>query len=207
MILNVRKIMQWFIIITAAVFIVVSCNNPFSTRKAQDPGDVTGAPIKPATSPENVLYNLKASFESMSIQDYLDIFSEDFVFNPDREDSVMYLEDFRDGWGFEKERTYAENFLQINVTSYLEFFTDLYEYKAGEGMFDYIYSIMVFPATDSTKVDETINNKYMVKGHAWLYLRENDDGQWKIYKWTEITSMIDDAFITWGVLRVRNAGY
>ena len=46
-----------------------------------------------------------------------------------------------------------------------------------------------------------------MKGRAWLYLREDNDGQWKIYKWTEIASMIEDAFITWGVLRVRNAGY
>ncbi len=205
MILNTR-ILQWFIFIIAALFIVVSCNNPFGTRKAQNPGDVTGAPIKPATSPENVLYNLKASFESMSIQDYLDVFSEDFVFNPDPDDSLSYAEDFRDGWGFEKERTYAENFLQINVTKEM-FYTHSYEYKAGDGMYDYIYSIMVFPATDSTKVEENAGEKYNVNGHAWLYLRENDDGQWKIYKWTEITSMIEDAFITWGVLRVRNAGY
>lgn len=187
--------------------VVISCNNPFGTRKPQKPDKISGAAIKPANSPENVLYNLKASFESMSIQDYIDIFSDDFMFNPDPEDSVLYLEDFRDGWGIEKEKTFVENFLQASNVSEMEFSTHTYEYKAGEDMYDYLYSIMVFPAVDSTKTDVEIPEKYNIKGHAWLYLREDTDGNWRIFKWTETANMIENVFITWGVLRVRNVGY
>jgi len=197
---------------------VSSCNNPFSTREAQKPDEISGVAIKPANSPENVLYNLKASFESMSIQDYLDVFTGDFVFNPDPDDSVLFVEDFRDGWGIEKERTYAENFLQRKVTAELEFFTHMYEYKAGDDKYDYRYSIKVTAAADSA-VTGTASGKgtgivgntsgkeddtYYVKGHAWLYLREDGEGKWRIYKWVELANMIEGAFITWGVLRRSN---
>jgi len=202
----------------AVLMAASSCNNPFSTREAQKPDEISGVAIKPANSPENVLYNLKASFESMSIQDYLDVFTDDFVFNPDPDDSVLFVEDFRDGWGIEKERTYAENFLQRKVTAELEFFTHMYEYKAGDDKYDYRYSIKVTIAADSTgtvatpeEMDGIVGNTsgigeraYYVKGHAWLYLREDEEGKWKIYKWVELANMIEGAFITWGVLRRSN---
>ena len=172
----------------------LSCNNPFSTRKPQEPDTFGGVAIKPANSPENVLYNLRASFESMSIQDYLDIFSEDFIFNPDPDDSLRYEEEFRNGWGFEDETVFAENFLQKTVVSEIEMYPS-YEYKPGQDMYDYTYSMKVFSA-DSTKV-----LPFEVKGHAWIYLREGEDGTWKIYSWVEFQNMIEDNFITWGVLR------
>lgn len=199
---------RWFVIclIAGAVLVaVLSCNNPFGTRDPQKPDKITGVAIKPANSAENVIYNLQASFRSMSVQDYLNLFSDDFMFNPDPDDSVRYVEDFRSGWGLEKERTYAENFLQKRVTDRLEFLTHLYEYKAGDDLFDYMYSIKIFPAVDSTKVEETSTlDFYYVKGHSWIYLREDEEGKWRIYKWVDLDNMKEGAFITWGVLRQSN---
>ena len=195
-----RNCVSLFFVLASSLIVYISCNNPFGTRTPQKPDPSSGgAAIKPANSPENVLYNLRASFESMSVQDYLDIFTGDFIFNPDPDDSLAYEVDFRNGWGFEKEKTFAENFLQKTVTSEIEFSTHTYEYKAGQDMYDYIYSIMVFPS-DSIQVQEN----FKVKGHAWIYIRETEEGKWKIYKWAEIENMIEGAFITWGILRVLN---
>ena len=182
------------VLITLLLF---SCNNPFKTRKPKEPDQQGGKALKPATSPENVLYNLRVSFENMSIQDYLDVYSEDFVFNPDPDDSIKYEEDFRDGWGFEKENIFAENFLQRIVTSEIQVYPN-YVYKPGQDMYEYNYSIFVFPA-DSVKT-ETIK----VKGYAWIYFKENEEKKWKVYKWVEMENMIEGSYITWGVLRVLN---
>ena len=189
------------IFITAAL---LSCNNPFSTRDAQEPDEIGGEAIKPANSPENVIYNLRTAVVNMSIQDYLDIFTEDFRFHPDPDDSLLYLEDFRGSWGYDKELTYAENFLQKQVTDELTFLTHVSEYKAGDDLYDYLYSMLVFPAQDSTVVNEGIDERYKVSGHAWLYLREDGDGKWRIYKWVELENMKEGSFITWGVLRRSN---
>jgi len=194
-------------LITAAISLIISCNNPFSTRAPEEPDEITGAAIKPANSPENVIFNLRASFESFSIQDYKDVFSEDFTFNPDPDDSLLYEVVFRNGWGIEAEEIYVENYLQKANFSEIEFLTHSYEYRAGEDMFDYKYSILVFGAVDSTSAVSAPLSKQQIKGHAWLYLREDEEGRWRIYKWVEIANMIEDAFITWGVLRALNAGF
>ena len=73
-----------------------------------------------------------------------------------------------------------------------------YDYEAGEDKYNYIYSMKVFPP-DSTEV-VPMN----VKGQAWIYLKENDEGKWKIYKWVELANSIGGAFITWGILRATN---
>jgi hypothetical protein len=189
-------------LLTAALICVTACNNPFATRDAQKPDTIGGDAIKPPNSAENVIYNLKTSFENMSIQDYLDVFSENFEFNPDPDDSLLYVEDFRGGWDIEKERMYAENFLQRNVTKELTMVTHMYDYRAGDDLFDYRYSIYVFPAQDSTSVSSVF--RYKVSGHAWLYLREEEEGKWKIYKWVELENMKQGSFITWSVLRRSN---
>ena len=102
-----------------------------------------------------------------------------------------------EGWGYEEETIFAENFLQKSVTSLIEVYPS-YDYEAGEDKYNYIYSMKVFPP-DSTEVMPTD-----VKGRAWIYLRENDEGKWKIYKWVELANSIEDAFITWGILRATN---
>ena len=96
--------------ITAALFFAfVSCNNPFKTRTPAEPTS-GGVAIKPANTPENVLYNMRVAFEALSIQDYLDVFSEDFVFNPDTEDSIGYEVQFLSVWNKDREIDFANNF-------------------------------------------------------------------------------------------------
>ncbi len=180
-----------------ALILGAGCHNPFDTRTPETPSDFGGAAIKPASSAENVLYNLRVSFENLSLQDYLDVFGEDFRLHPDPDDSLAFEQDFRDGWDLEDERLYAEHFFQPQVTEEIAVLTHLAEYDAGEEFFDYIYSFDVIPA-DSTGTLP----KVKVRGHAFLYFRENDDGIWKLVKWVELENMArDGSYITWAVLR------
>ncbi len=188
----------FLLFISNIVFLLLleSCNNPLNTREPQNPGS-EGASIKPANSPENVLYNLEASFEGLSIQDYLDVFSDDFAFHPDTDDSIGYEEDFINGWGIEKETEFANNFLQRqNFREDIEGspieLTSFYDYKAGQDMYDYTYNMFII------KKDTTV----IVEGRAWLYLREETEGKWSIYNWVDIRYRVSS--MTWGVLRAQN---
>jgi len=205
-----KRYLANFIIATGIAMFFVACNNPFATRTPQKPDNVTGVAIKPPTSAENVLWNLRASFESMSVQDYLDLFTEDFVFNPDYDDSITYIEEFRNGWTMDQETAFAENFLQISINSEIEVYPN-YEYKPGEGMYDYIYSMKIFQPDSTahpsaTKTAAALTKRFDVKGHAYIYLRDDTEGKWRIYKWTEIENMTAD-YLTWGVLRAEYAGW
>ena len=187
-------------IIMALVLIITYCNNPFSTREPQKPGS-EGAAIKPANSPENVLYNLEASFEGLSIQDYIDVFSDDFVFNPDPEDSLKYQEDFINGWNLEKEKEFANNFLQRqNFTSHIEgnpIYLDA-SIEPGQDKYEYRYNMFILKA-DSTETDFY---KIEIEGEAWLYFREDSEGNWSVYQW--IDYRLHKNSVTWGALRAQN---
>ena len=191
-----------FNVLLILLFELNSCNNPFTTRDPEKPGS-EGAAIKPPKSPENVLDNLEASFEGLSIQDYLDIFSEAFAFHPDSGDSTLFEEDFRYGWKYDKEELFANNFLQRN-----NFKEDIegspidlsvkYEYKPGQDMYEYQYHMFILQA-DTT---DTIYNRIEIEGLAWLFLSEDTEGKWSIYKWVDFR-LRSDSF-TWGILRALN---
>ena len=187
-------------ILPAFVFLLLltACNNPFSTREPEAPG-TDGAAIKPATSPENLLYNLEASFEALSIQDYLNVFSQDFVFNPDPDDSVAYVEDFRGGWDHDRETDFAFNFLQRNnfkadVESPIELTLN---YHPGQDRYECSYHMFITEADSSDSLFQRIE----VEGEAWLYLREDTDGIWSVYRWVDFRIIRNST--TWGVLRVK----
>ena len=187
-------------VLLALLFLINSCNNPFSTREPENTGG-EGVAIKPSKSPENVLYNLEASFEGLSIQDYLNVFSEDFTFHPDLADSSEYEEDFRNGWNYEKEEIFANNFLQRRnfnediEGSPIDIFAN-YEYKPGQDMYEYEYTMFIIEGDSTKKVSREI------EGWAWLYFRENNEGKWSIYQWVDFRKGVNS--VTWGVLRAKN---
>jgi len=175
---------------------ILSCNNPFSTRNPQKPTSESGAAIKPPTSPENVLYNFRIALENMSIQDYMDVYSSDFIFSPDSDDSLKYEQEFTLRWGFEKEQFFAENYLQRNIIKKIEVYPS-YEYKPGLDAYEYNYWVIVTPA-DSTK------SQYDIKGRARIYLDETQDGKWKIFRWIELMNMIGNSYYTLGIIKAMN---
>jgi len=182
--------------ITALFFAVTACNNPFKTREPEVNPNPGGVAIQPANSPENVLYNMKVSFENLSVQDYLDTFSDDFIFVPDPEDSLEYENEFRNTWDKQNEKDFINNFsLSIKsdslTTNYVAFVTSKYEYKPGQDMYEYNYVLEV--------VDKDKNADWTFRGRAWLFLKEYPDGKWYIYRWVD--HKVQATMLTWGVLR------
>ncbi|MCE5248774.1 hypothetical protein LLG96_01000 [bacterium] len=182
--------------ITVLLVVVMACNNPFKTRDPEVNPNPGGVAIQPANSAENVLYNMKVSFENLSVQDYLDTFSEDFVFVPDPEDSLEYENEFRSSWNKQKERDFMNN-ISLSIQSdtltvnYVTFVTANYEYKPGQDMYEYNYVLEV--------VDHGKKNELTIRGRAWIYLKEYPDGKWYIYRW--IDHKVQATMLTWGVLR------
>jgi len=197
MITDKKKLTCWKLTVAgfgAVIFycILLSCNNPFQTRTPEKPPP-GGVAIKPANSAENVLYNMRVSFDSLSVQDYLDAFSEDFVFVPDPADSQLYENDFRSVWNKEKETDYVTNlFTEIRSDSLggrsVSIPISNYKFKPGEDMYEYNYVIEIKNAVIDT-----------LRGRAWVYLKEYPDGKWYIYHWVDHRVQVDTQ--TWGYLR------
>lgn len=190
-----RIVLPFLMIVFAALF--TACNNPFSTRTPSVPPK-EGAVILPATSPERVLHNLEESVRAMSIQDYLDVFSDDFVFSPDPGDSLAYEQDFQTPWTKERESEFALNFFQ-QASQDSTFYVQLYTYfpsvyHPGETMYEYFYKV--------TYGSESIA-KTELYGKAWLYFRESSDGKFSVFLWVDHRVKPVEKASTWGVLRAR----
>ena len=185
------------VFLAALVVQLAACNNPFSTRAPAVPPE-GGAAILPATSPEKVLSNLEESVRAKSIQDYLDVFSEDFVFSPDPGDSLAYEQDFRTRWTKERESEFALNFFQqAQQDSTFSVVMETYApsvYHPGETMYEYFYKVTY----GGKIVTETV-----LRGKAWLYFRESSDGKWSIFLWVDHRVLPVEKASTWGVLHAR----
>lgn len=169
-----------FVLAVLLVLLAAACNNPFSTRTPETPPSDGGAAILPATSPERVLNNLEESFRAKSIQDYLDVFSEDFIFSPDPKDSLAWEQDYRTRWNLERESDFALNFFQ-QAQQDSTFVTELTTYapsvyNSGELMYKYFYKI--------TYGGDTIP-EVTIYGWAEFYFRENTEGKWSIMLWVD----------------------
>ncbi len=186
---------SFFAVLSAIMLVLAaSCNNPFDTRTPQVPVD-GGAAILPPTSPERVLNNLEESIRAKSIQDYLDVFTDDFVFSPDPGDSLAYEQDFQARWTKERESEFALNFFQqsqqdstfaVTINTYAPSL-----YHPGERMYEYFYKITYGTKTSA----ETV-----VYGRAWLYFRESSDGKWSIVLWSDHRSKSVESAKTWGII-------
>lgn len=171
----------------------IGCNNPFSTRTPEKPtGGV--ADIRPAKEPEDVIHNLTVSFEGLVINEYLNVFSEDFIFNPDESDSIKYELEFADRWDKQAENIFAYNFFDTTVVNLIEFPGDIpdYEYHPESDSYEYNYFI------DITHRD---NSYYYVQGRAYLYFRKNDEDMYEIIRWVD--KKISPSIQSWGELRAR----
>jgi hypothetical protein len=179
------------------IFILFSaaCHNPFSTRTPEEPPE-GGAVILPATSPERVLHNLEEAVKAGSIQDYLDVFSDDFAFAPDPGDSLAYEQYFQSRWTKERETDFALNFFQ-QVQQDSTFHFDLFTYapslyQPGEKMYAYHYKL-TFGGRELKDTE--------VYGKAWLYFRENNEGKWSVFLWADHRARSTSK--TWGELRTQ----
>lgn len=87
------------------LLVCAGCANPFSPP---DVGPAGGTPIKPLTSPENVLDNFQYAYEQRDFDVYEELLDPDFLFvyfDPDRVEGIETVIVPRDGPSGDLERT------------------------------------------------------------------------------------------------------
>ncbi|MCK4417959.1 MAG: hypothetical protein KAV99_07300 [Candidatus Latescibacteria bacterium] len=180
-------------ILIVLLLLVFGCRNPFATREPEPP---TGEqlPLLEPTSAENVLKNLEISCEHMSINNYMDTLSEDFLFLPDPSDSDRFPDVFSEPWGREEESIFCQKLFDKEMTTLISFSSSVdsnatvIEETADFVHYRYDYHIALIHHTDAPR---------SVKGSAEFSLRCDQQGNWIIFHWEDEKT---DSH-TWGELR------
>ena len=76
--------------------------------------------------------------------------------------------------------------------------TVTYEYKPGLELYEYHYQMFI-PLLDVTGTNHTTIE---IEGYAYLYFREDGDGNWSIYDWEDYRLVSSSH--TWGALRAQH---
>ena len=168
-------------ILIVPLLLVFGCRNPFATGEPEPP---TGEqlPLLEPTSAENVLKNLEISCEYMSINNYMDTLSEDFLFLPDRSDSDRFPDVFSEPWGREKEAIFCQRLFDKEMTSLISFCSSvdsnatLIEETVESIHYRYDYDIGIIHRTDAPS---------RVQGEAEFYLRCDQHDNWTIFRWED----------------------
>jgi hypothetical protein len=182
-------------ILIVLLLLVFGCRNPFATREPEPP---TGEqlPLLEPTSAENVLKNLEISCEHMSINNYMDTLSEDFLFLPDPSDSDRFPGVFSQPWGREEESIFCQRLFDKEMTTLISFSSSVDsnatviegDPESGpECHYRYDYDIGLIRTGAPSRV----------KGSAEFSLRCDQQGNWIIFHWEDEKT---DSH-TWGELR------
>lgn len=182
---------------------ILGCEYPFSTRTPE-------APEKPrpyrllsrSIAPGNVLINLKTVYDyALSADDYVDGLSEDFLFEPDPSDALVYEDAFSTPWDSERERTFTANLFDRILsdpektprvlTRWEEIVAD--EEAEREAYFEYEYKLEF-----RDKQDESWK---AAEGKAYFYLRKGEDENWTLSRWVDEKTNVD--IPSWGALRAQ----
>ncbi len=182
-------------ILIVLLLLVSGCRNPFSTREPEPP---TGEqlPLVEPTSAENVLRNLEISCEYMSINDYMNTLSEDFLFLPDPSDRNRFPEVFSQPWDRQREFEFCRRLFNKEMTSLISFSSSVdsnvtvIEETPSSAHYRYDYHITLIHHTDAPR---------SVRGRAEFYLRCDQLGNWTIFRWEDEKTDLH----SWGELRAR----
>jgi len=184
--------MEWGLIF---FFLISSgCENPFKLREAEPPTSGAISILEPVRS-ENVLKNLKVVHNMLSIDDYMDIFSQDFLFIPDPTDKNAYPEVFSQAqpWDRDREHEFIRRLFDRDITSYIAFdATYLLEETGAVDRYSYSYSMSIIHNKDAPK---------QVEGRAEVYLKQDERRNWSIFRWED--ERTEEEKSTWGELRAR----
>lgn len=172
------------------VLILVACNNPFSTREAEPPGQKRSNWIPPS-SPDIVLINLRNSIADKNVANYLRCLVDTsqsqrrFQFIPDQSVKNKNPGVF-DSWGIQEEKSY------IN-----QLFSSLPEDSTRSLLFQNLKESPYYP--DSTvftgeyrlilkHIQDPSSYPREVEGRVEFWLAQEKDGDWSIYHWTDMAT-------------------
>ena len=189
----------WMIVLIG----VLGCESPFATRTPEAPEKPKPYQLLPRISPTNILRNLKKVYDyALSVDDYMDGLTEDFLFEPDPSDAFAYEDVFSLPWNRERERTFTANLFDRivsdpnkipRVLTHWEEITAEEEAVENEAYFEYDYRVEFKDKRDATRKS--------AEGRAHLYLRRGEDENWGIYRWVDEKTNVDVS--SWGALRAR----
>ena len=175
-------------------------------------------PLRERTRPEYVLSNLTSILQAesgkRSLQQYMEQFTDDFVFIPDPEDVQLYPEVYAIGdtlWGAAEERNFARLILapeRIHSARFMRWFKSSDEHIPAD---DELRETFIFPyeaefveiisATEADSV-ETNFNTIGIKGLAEIELVTPtvENPVWSIAAWRDRRDQASAKF-SWGELR------
>ena len=182
---------------------VLRCESPFSTRTPEEPEKPRPYRLlSRSIAPGNVLINLKTVYDyALSVDDYMDGLSEEFLFEPDPSDALVYEDAFSSPWNAERERTFTANLFDRILsdpqdtprvlTRWEEIVAD--DEEEREAYFEYEYKLEF-----RDKQDESWK---AAEGKAYLYLRKGEDENWALSRWVD--EKTNEEIPSWGALRAQ----
>jgi len=177
------------------------CDNPFSTRSAEEPSVRRGTWEDPVFY-DAVLRNLENSYNEQIIDNFTDSISEDFRFVPDPVDAAQNPGIF-DDWGFEQERDVTRSIFSSGTGSFIDL-----------ALVDTTMEVTFYPTGDTVRAEiiydlsvdqDTVSAPRHAAGRAIFFVSEGDGGLWKVYRWEDDTSDYPDSS-SWGALKAGFAG-
>ncbi len=182
------------LLVFLAVFLVSSCDL-FDPRIPEDPSNSGVAWIDP-TSPDIVVDNIEATLNGSSMQ-YMDCFSESFVFYADTSDINEYFTYIFNDWLKIVENDVLTQLFSIvpDTVSVTAVFLANEDHPDPTAPTDsatiYRDYTIVFPSAIHTQA----------AGIAEIHMIESSEGYWTINEWYDARPEEASSFVTWAVMK------
>ncbi len=157
---------------------MLSCSNPFDTRKAETPLSGTNN-FRNLSEQEDILHNLINSFKERKSKFYTEVFDSSLVFRPSETASTPFFED----WTLTEEDNFANRFFSDGETleSELSLDTSNVEYQnfsteTAQIKFDYEINFEHFYS-----LQDSINT---FRGYSEFSIERKND-VWKVVNWLD----------------------
>jgi hypothetical protein len=188
------KVSLSFLFFLAVAALVCSCGL-FEPRVPDEPG-AGGVPWIPPTEPESVFVNIKNALEGKVTGNYVQCFTDDFVFHPDPSDSVELTAvqpGIYDDWTLGVEQTVMQTVLDEAASIRITFTEREPEICASpdECFFYYKYELQIIAKVGGTEY---------FYGFLDYHMRR-EGGEWYVYMWLDKRDPAYQGFRSWGNLK------
>lgn len=175
------------LLLAAGMALGLGCSNPFSPPNVGPRG---GTPIKPLSSPENVLANLQYAYEQRDYDVYEALLDRDFVFvyfDPERVEGIETVVVPRDGPSGDLERT--RRLLRVFDEIRLVFFHISEQPSDTTGSRILQMRRVAFQLTLRDLDGDFGFESFEASGDAlFSFVRSSQDGQWRIVRWEDLSN-------------------
>ena len=173
-----------FGVIVSVIFLLVTFQNPFSTREPELPSGEQTLWIQPI-APEIVLINLQSAIQERNIENYIRCFGlvedvrKNFTFVPE----ISVANNFQGiflNWGIIEERNYMNHLFGLTPADSVSNLrlTDITEIQFGD-------SVSTTKEYDLFIAHTNLSAPVIVNGRMELNLRKGADALWFISSWSD----------------------